>query len=69
MSYGYESIGAFSNSVTGIKDIGIDLLSRLDGERESAEERILSTIAMHKLLTMHRRDCGLSYSCATALGA
>jgi hypothetical protein len=39
MSYGYNSSTAFSKSITDITDEAAMLLDRLDGERQSAEER------------------------------
>jgi hypothetical protein len=37
MSYGYSSTIAFSKSVAGIDEFAVDLINRLDNERESAE--------------------------------
>jgi predicted esterase len=39
MTYGYNSVVAFSKSVTEIEDFAVDLLNRLDGERGTPQER------------------------------
>ena len=39
MSYGYNSVTAFSKAVTDISDEAVMLLDRLAGERRSAEEK------------------------------
>jgi hypothetical protein len=37
MSYGYNSAVTFSKSVAGIDEFAVDLINRLDNERETAE--------------------------------
>ena len=39
MTYGYDSVVAFSRSVAEIEDYASDLLDRLDGERRTAQEK------------------------------
>jgi hypothetical protein len=39
MTYGYNSVVAFSKSVVEIEDFAVDLLNRLDGERGTPQER------------------------------
>jgi hypothetical protein len=37
MSYGYDSVLAFSKSIAGIDEFAADLLNRLNDERETAQ--------------------------------
>ena len=39
MSYGYDSSTAFSNSITDISNAAMNLLNRLEDEREQPEEK------------------------------
>jgi hypothetical protein len=39
MTYGYNSVVAFSKSITEIEDFAVDLLSRLSGERGTPQEK------------------------------
>ena len=39
MTYGYNSIVAFSKSVAEIEDFAVDLLGRLNDERRTAQEK------------------------------
>ncbi|KAL8654315.1 MAG: hypothetical protein Q9226_003490 [Calogaya cf. arnoldii] len=40
MSYGYDSLVAFSKSVAGVEDFAADLLNRLNDERSTAQENL-----------------------------
>jgi hypothetical protein len=42
MSYGYNSVVAFSKSVAGIDEFAQDLLNRLEDERETGQVRSVS---------------------------
>ena len=47
MSFGYNSLVAFSKSVAGIEDFAADLLNRLKEERKTEQVRVTCSVGIY----------------------